>query len=165
MHNFCIIWAHMYKTVTDQHPAHLHLQCHISTALSQWWFSVECVFNSCLHRKCIFCTAQLEGCIFADLKEERKTCSTSCATSARAAYIEYIPATGTVKCCGVGNSWIIESFSCFFSPVSLKCTWIWAFSLFDSTNWSLGVFEDDCKKSKWCLPIITVDVSSLRLPQ
>ena len=63
--------------------------------------------NSCLHRKYIFCTAQLKSCIFADLKEERKMSTYS--MWVQACYvcescIQCIPAMGTVKCCGVGNS-------------------------------------------------------------
>lgn len=63
--------------------------------------------NSCLHRKYIFCIAQLKSCIFADLKEERKMSTYSMWVQAGyicESCIQYIPAMGTVKCCGVGNS-------------------------------------------------------------
>lgn len=128
-------------------------RCTIKNSVTDWHqhfyssildFNADLVFslpllNSCLHRKCIFCVAQLRGCIFADVKEERKmstysmwvrVCCESCT--------QYILAMGAVKCCGVGNShellshslvffltqylWNVDEYELSFCP----CKLVWA---------------------------------------
>lgn len=102
------------NSATDQHPTYLHF--HI---WSQCRFRVFSSISQqlSLDGKCIFCLAQLNGCIFADVKEERRM--STCSTWVQVCYIcescvQYIPAMGTLKCCGVGNSHELLSHSLVF---------------------------------------------------
>lgn len=119
MHSLCIFWDPDVQCMKQSNRLHI---CIYSAIFARHFLNADLVFsfsfhNSCLHRKCIFCIAQLKGCIFADLKEERKMSTYSmwvqvCYICERC--IQYIPATVTLKCCGVGNSHELLSYSLFF---------------------------------------------------
>lgn len=76
MHNLCIFSAPdvQSKRVWQSNTRRI---CIYSAVFALRFLNADLVFslpflNSCLQRKCIFCIAQLKGCIFADLKEERE---------------------------------------------------------------------------------------------
>lgn len=151
--------------------------CIYSAMFARDFLSADLVFslpflNNRLHRKCIFCIAQLKGCIFADLRAERKT-STYSTLCVQVFFfcescVQYIPAMGTLKCCGVGSSHELLSHSLVFLTQYLwnadECGLILLFILpshvFFCTS-SLGVFEDDCKIIKVIIPVIPFHASSL----
>lgn len=116
MHNSCILWAPDVQSKTAWQINTQHIYSSIFETNADLVFSLP-FLNSCLHRKCIFCVAQLKGCIFAEVKEERRMSTYS--MWVQVCYVcescvQYIPAMGTLKCCGVGNSHELLSHSLVF---------------------------------------------------
>lgn len=136
--------------VTDENLTCLHLQFRMCAAPSRCWFNVFSPVSEQMSSQDMSFVSSGQRLHIRWLGGGNENVFVQC-ICVRAVY--GVPAMATLKCCGGGNSWIIQSFTCFFAQCLWNAVVTWAHSVRLLPFCLLKLALWDCLemivKSKW----------------